>query len=269
MFDRRFNSFIFATKLGQGEYSRVKEGRHLETNTLVAVKLIKKSKLREDTKASILREVEIMKSLSDDGFTEEHLPHVVQLFDFYDTPRQYFLVCEMMQGGELFDRIVEKTYYSVNDAKECGRTLLNAVKFLHDRKVCHRDLKPENLLLKNFKSDTLLKIADFGFARKATGIMNTQCGTPGYVAPEVRNSFSYLSRKIHFDTNFSLLKILEKYDYGLGVDIWSVGVILYTLLAGYPPFLENDQKELYRKIKSGKCCLVRRVLEPAIQFLFF
>mmetsp|Transcript_3851 Transcript_3851/g.5223 ORF Transcript_3851/g.5223 Transcript_3851/m.5223 type:complete len:265 (-) Transcript_3851:359-1153(-) len=170
-----------------------------------------------------------MKSLNDDGFTVEHRPHVVQLFDFYDTPRQYFLVCEMMQGGELFDRIVEKTYYSVNDAKECGRTLLNAVKFLHDRKVCHRDLKPENLLLKNFKSDTLLKIADFGFARKATGVMNTQCGTPGYVAPE----------------------ILENYDYGLGVDMWSVGVILYTLLAGYPPFLENDQKELYKKIKNG------------------
>ena len=184
--------------MGQGVYSRVKEGRHRGTNTPVAVKLIRKSKLQEDDLAAVLQEVDILKDLSEScsscsnsdsdislGFTLDENPHYVQLFDFYDTSKQYLLVMEMMEGGELFDRIVERTYYSVNDAKECAKTMLEAVAFLHNRNICHRDLKPENLLLKDFSSDTKVKIADFGFAKRSTDRMNTQCGTPGYVAPEV------------------------------------------------------------------------------------
>jgi len=223
------------TTLGQGEYSRVKEGRHKKTSSPVAVKLIKKSKLRQDDHDMILSEVSILNELSSGsasgcvGFTLQENAYFVQMYDFYDCQRQYLLVLEMMKGGELFDRIVEKTYYRVNDAKQCAINLLKAVAFLHERHVCHRDLKPENLLLKDSSSENEVKIADFGFSKRSTERMSTQCGTPGYVAPE----------------------ILEYKDYGLAVDIWSAGVVLYTLLAGYPPFLENDQKELFRKIKSG------------------
>ena len=249
---------IVALKLGQGEYSRVKQGRHKDTDIPVAVKLIKKSKLQAEDLASVLQEVDILKELSSydenqaTGFTTTHNPHFVQLFDFYDTPKQYFLVLEMMEGGELFDRIVERTYYSVQDAKECCKNLLEAVQFLHERNICHRDLKPENLLLKDFTSDTKIKIADFGFAKRSTDRMNTQCGTPGYVAPEVSPLLIFLQTYHYiFLMLFMITKILCHDDYGLGVDIWSVGVILYTLLAGYPPFLENDQKDLFVKIKEG------------------
>ena len=138
---------------------------------------------------------------------------------------------ERMCGGELFDRIVAKAYYNEKEARDVCKILLEAVGYCHENHVAHRDLKPENLLLLAEDDDSAVKIADFGFAKKVKEpkSLSTQCGTPGYVAPE----------------------ILEGVPYDERADMWSVGVILYILLGGYPPFIENNQRDLFRKIRKG------------------
>ena len=138
-----------------------------------------------------------------------------------------------MKGGEVFDKLVQRKTYSELDARELLLVLLGAVKYCHDRSIVHRDLKCENLLLVTKESDHLgsIKVADFGFATRVHGLEKLpQCGTPGYVAPE----------------------ILKNESYGLACDMWSIGIIAYILLGGYPPFNEKNQKDIFKKIKSGK-----------------
>ena len=146
-------------------------------------------------------------------------------------PENYYLVMEVMSGGELFDRIVQKSFYSEKEARDLVKILLDAICYMHERNIVHRDLKPENLLLQNKDNDSDIRLADFGFAKRVKGnlSLSTQCGTPGYVAPE----------------------ILKGDKYGLAVDMWSIGVITYILLGGYPPFHDENQTQLYKKIKSG------------------
>ena len=155
------------------------------------------------------------------------------LHDFYTEDNYYYLVTEFMEGGELFDRIVEKSYYSEREARDLVKLLLEAIKYCHECNVVHRDLKPENLLLTSRSDDASIKLADFGFAKKiefdGEGL-STACGTPGYVAPE----------------------ILQGKTYGRSVDVWSIGVITYILLCGYPPFHDDNHNALFRKIKKGK-----------------
>jgi len=141
-------------------------------------------------------------------------------------------VTELVEGGELFDRIVSKTSYNEREARDLIKLLLDTLAYMHQKGVVHRDLKPENLLLCSESDDSAIKIADFGFAKRVTELSSheTACGTPGYVAPE----------------------ILRGDPYGTEVDIWSMGVICYVLLAGYPPFYDEDQKKLFKKIKEGR-----------------
>ena len=158
-------------------------------------------------------------------------PNIVRLIDFYDEPSQYLIAMEYLEGGELFDRIVKKAYYNEKEARDLAQIFLSAVKYMHDRNVVHRDLKPENLLLKSQSDDADVKIADFGFATIAEAdSLTEQCGTPGYVAPE----------------------ILGHKKYGKAVDMWSVGVITYILLGGYPPFHDDNQRQLFKKIQAAK-----------------
>lgn len=159
-------------------------------------------------------------------------PHIIRLYDFFIEPSTYYLVMEQMSGGELFDRIVAKAYYNEKEARDTCKILLEAMEHMHRNHVAHRDLKPENLLLVSKDDDSAVKIADFGFAKKVYEqcSLTTQCGTPGYVAPE----------------------ILEGTPYDERADMWSVGVILYILLGGYPPFIENTQRDLFRKIRRGE-----------------
>ena len=136
-----------------------------------------------------------------------------------------------VEGGELFDKIVSKTFYSEREARDVVFTLLSSIEYCHNRDIVHRDLKPENLLLASTTDDAAIKLADFGFAAKAVGnSLKTQCGTPGYVAPEILNNVPH----------------------GKPVDMWSIGVICYILLGGYPPFHDENQKNLFRLIKNAK-----------------
>lgn len=211
--------------LGTGAFSTVREGFHRSNADFsYAVKCINRKKMSEEDEAALLDEVGILKEL-------RHA-HIIRLYDFFEEPSTYYLVMERMRGGELFDRIVAKAYYNEKEARDTCLIVLQAVGYCHTNRVAHRDLKPENLLLLSEDDDTSVKIADFGFAKRVLepNSLSTQCGTPGYVAPE----------------------ILEGTLYDERADMWSVGVILYILLGGYPPFIESTQRDLFRKIRKGE-----------------
>jgi calcium/calmodulin-dependent protein kinase I len=210
--------------LGTGAFSTVREGFHRSnTNISYAVKCINRKKLTEEDELALMDEVAILKAM-------RHI-HIIRLYDFFSEASTYYLVMERMRGGELFDRIVAKAYYNEKEARDTCKIVLEAVGHCHSHKVAHRDLKPENLLLLSEDDDSAVKIADFGFAKRVKEPLSlkTQCGTPGYVAPE----------------------ILEGTPYDERADMWSVGVILYILLGGYPPFIESTQRDLFRKIRKG------------------
>lgn len=202
----------------------MKEVTHRVNKNNYAAKILTKAKLTKVDEIALRDEISILKSIEN--------PHVIYLYDVFDDKSYYYLVTELMLGGELFDRIVAKSSYNEKDARDVCKILYSALQYCHSKGIAHRDLKPENLLLMSKTDDKNIKIADFGFAKRVTGskCLLTQCGTPVYVAPEV------------------LLGV----PYGVKADMWSVGVITYILLGGYPPFIEKNQRELFKKIKRGQ-----------------
>jgi calcium/calmodulin-dependent protein kinase I len=216
------SDYTMKETLGEGGYGIVKEGIHNATGASYAVKIINRSKLSPEDEAAVLSEARILESISH--------PNIVKLMDLYIEPVSYYMIMEKVIGGELFDRIIAKTAYSEKEARDLVFLLLSSIKYLHDRNIVHRDLKPENLLMTSKNDDADIKLVDFGFASVVNGFSLTeQCGTPAYVAPE----------------------ILQGKPYGKPIDMWSFGVILYILLVGYPPFFDNDQQVLFRKIMKG------------------
>jgi serine/threonine protein kinase len=222
---KRFGDvYKMGKELGSGAFSIVKSGQHKQTGESFAIKIVTKSKLTQEDETALKDEIAVLKEL-------KH-PNIIQLYDVYEERDFYYLVTEQMAGGELFDRIVQKSYYNEKEARDVCKILFEAMAYCHSHKVAHRDLKPENLLLLSSDNDSNIKIADFGFAKKCPKpqCLKTQCGTPGYVAPE----------------------ILEGIPYDTQADMWSLGVIVYILLGGYPPFIEQNQRELFRKIRKGQ-----------------
>jgi len=159
-------------------------------------------------------------------------PNIIKLHEMIEAENKLYFVMELVTGGELFDRIVEKGSYSEEDAKVLVRKIVGAIEYLHKQDIAHRDLKPENLLVKSIEDDTEVKIADFGLSKiiDKDKMMQTACGTPGYVAPEVLNA--------------------EGYDRE--VDMWSVGVITYILLCGFPPFYSESVPEVFEQIMKAE-----------------
>mmetsp|Transcript_7744 Transcript_7744/g.11286 ORF Transcript_7744/g.11286 Transcript_7744/m.11286 type:complete len:475 (+) Transcript_7744:86-1510(+) len=210
-------------KLGDGAFSVVKKGAHRQTHKCYAIKIVTRAKLTKEDEIALVDEIRILTKL-------QHT-HIIRLYDTFTEPEHYYLVTELLEGGELFDRIVAKAFYNEKEARDVCKILFEAISYCHSKGVVHRDLKPENLLLMG-SNDSDIKIADFGFAKeaKSSAYLRTQCGTPGYVAPE----------------------ILEGVPYGAKADQWSLGVIVYILLGGYPPFVESNQRELFRKIRKGQ-----------------
>ena len=146
-------------------------------------------------------------------------PNVVKLFEIYDEGDVLYLVMELMEGGELFDRIVEKESYSEMEAAETIKPIIDSIRYCHENGIIHRDLKPENLLYMTTEQNSIIKISDFGLARFVQNeLATTACGTPGYVAPE----------------------IVGGKGYGKEVDYWSIGIILYIMLCGFPPFYDEN-----------------------------
>ena len=158
-------------------------------------------------------------------------PNIVRMRQVFDCTKTFYMVMELMTGGELFDRIVEKEKYSEEEARRVMQKLAEALVYCHSQGIVHRDLKPENLLYESEDEDANIKIADFGLAKLVSeaDMMATACGTPGYVAPEILSGTPYDEK----------------------CDMWSLGVILYILLCGFPPFYDENNAELFAQIKAG------------------
>eukprot|EP00744_Colponema_vietnamica_P001930 GILI01003122.1.p1 GENE.GILI01003122.1~~GILI01003122.1.p1 ORF type:complete len:325 (+),score=117.91 GILI01003122.1:112-1086(+) len=211
--------------LGQGTFAVVKRGIRKDTGEQVAVKIIDRTQLDPEDEAALQTEVEILHKV-------EH-PNVVKLKEIFDERTKLYMVMELMTGGELFDRIVQKEHYSEKEAADTIRPIVDAIRYCHKHGIVHRDLKPENLLYETEADDATIKISDFGLARlvsSSSEIMTTACGTPGYVAPE----------------------ILMGEGYTEAVDYWSIGVILYILLCGFPPFYDENNTLLFEQIKHAR-----------------
>lgn len=215
-----FNKYEIGKTLGQGNFAKVFHGRNVSTNENVAIKVIKKEKLKKERlMKQIKREVSVMSLV-------RH-PHIVELKEVMANKAKVFMVVEYVKGGELFAKVA-KGKMKEEIARKYFQQLISAVDFCHSRGVTHRDLKPENLLLDENED---LKVSDFGLSalpdqRRSDGMLVTPCGTPAYVAPEVL-------KKIGYD--------------GSKADIWSCGVILYALLCGYLPFQGENVMRIYSK----------------------
>jgi serine/threonine protein kinase len=140
--------------------------------------------MKKDDEAALRIEIDILGSLNHQN--------IVRQYEYFEEKDKFYVVLELLEGGELFDRIVKKTSYNEEEARQLVVILFNAIKYCHNNSIAHRDLKPENLLLASLDNDSDVKLADFGFAKRATGFsLSTQCGSPGYVAPEILNGVKY------------------------------------------------------------------------------
>ncbi|XP_023494773.1 calcium/calmodulin-dependent protein kinase type II subunit beta isoform X27 [Equus asinus] len=210
--------------IGKGAFSVVRRCVKLCTGHEYAAKIINTKKLSARDHQKLEREARICRLLKHSN--------IVRLHDSISEEGFHYLVFDLVTGGELFEDIVAREYYSEADASHCIQQILEAVLHCHQMGVVHRDLKPENLLLASKCKGAAVKLADFGLAIEVQGDQQAWfgfAGTPGYLSPEV----------------------LRKEAYGKPVDIWACGVILYILLVGYPPFWDEDQHKLYQQIKAG------------------
>ncbi|XP_060903208.1 MAP/microtubule affinity-regulating kinase 4 isoform X3 [Labrus mixtus] len=208
--------------IGKGNFAKVKLARHILTGREVAIKIIDKTQLNPTSLQKLFREVRIMKTLNH--------PNIVQLFEVIETEKTLYLIMEYASGGEVFDYLVAHGRMKEKEARAKFRQIVSAVHYCHLKNIVHRDLKAENLLL---DADANIKIADFGFSNEfsAGSKLDTFCGSPPYAAPELFQG--------------------KKYD-GPEVDIWSLGVILYTLVSGSLPFDGQNLKELRERVLRGK-----------------
>mmetsp|Transcript_10879 Transcript_10879/g.25483 ORF Transcript_10879/g.25483 Transcript_10879/m.25483 type:complete len:307 (-) Transcript_10879:703-1623(-) len=235
--------YSFGKELGSGAYSQVYLCREKKTKEEYAVKKITKANLESYDHDALKDEVNLLRSCD--------WPHIIKFKEFYDEKEYYYLITEVVAGGELFDRICDKMTYNEAEARDLVATFLKTLQYLHNRKIAHRDLKPENLLLRSKSNDTDVVLADFGFAQPTNGKSLRQvCGTPDYVAPEVIMCNDVDPTKPRDRKTGRPVYANPAYDFQC--DIWSAGVIVFILLGGYPPFQakdENDRDALFELIK--------------------
>lgn len=252
--------------LGEGAFSQVYKAWDKVSSKYVAIKIINKQNLTEKQLKNVDEEIKIMKQV-------DH-PNLLKLLDNHQTKYNHFLILEHIHGGEIFNKIIEYTYFSESLSKHVFLQLLSSLEYLHLNNIVHRDIKPENLLFKTIpfkksskqilrKSDDetkkdegefipnygggtigVIKLADFGLAKKlpsSNNYLNTPCGTAGYTAPEI----------INVNEEGSPTNLNEMNFYNKSVDIWSLGCFLYTILCGFPPFYDDNTNNLSNKIING------------------
>ncbi|XP_040844909.1 serine/threonine-protein kinase 33 isoform X1 [Ochotona curzoniae] len=224
--------YTFGRVLGQGSFGLVVEATNKETETKWAIKKVNKEKAGSSAVKLLEREVNILKSVR-----HEHIIHLEQVFE---TPKKMYLVMELCEDGELKKILDRKGHFSENETRWIIQSLASAIVYLHNKDIVHRDLKLENIMVKSSFIDANnemrlnIKVTDFGLAVKKQGrseaMMQTTCGTPIYMAPEVINA----------------------HDYSQQCDIWSIGVIMYMLLCGDPPFMASSEEKLFELIRKGE-----------------
>ncbi|CAD2222068.1 serine/threonine kinase [Angomonas deanei] len=236
---KRLGKYELGKTLGSGNFSKVKLAKDTETGKQWAIKVIDKEQLvRERMEEQLKREIAVMKMLRQ--------PNIIELHEVMQTSNHIYLVLELVTGGELFEKIAKQKRFTEDVARNYFHQLIAGVHYCHRQGIAHRDLKPENLLLDG--NDTL-KISDFGLSnlQRSNGqgggtMLQTVCGTPNYVAPEVLKE--------------------QGYD-GLMADVWSCGVVLFVMLAGYLPFDDENVNALFTKIERGEFRMARHFSEDA------
>lgn len=216
--------YEFLNEIGKGNYGTVVKARELNTNRIFAVKVIQKNRILESH--TFKQEIEILQFL-------DH-PNIVKLNECFETDRLLYLVQEFCEGGELFQKLVQEKNFTELKAAQIMRKLISAIIHCHNNNICHRDLKPENCLMVDNSANSDIKIIDFGLATfmNEQHLLNSICGTPFYVAPEVLSG-----------------------SYRMECDLWSLGVILYMMLSGSPPFTGRNNQEIITKVYSGNYSL--------------
>lgn len=215
--------YKFGKELGTGNFAVVKLATKRDTGAKFAIKIIDKA-LCAGKEDMIDMELAVLRQASH--------PNIVGMHEYFDTPEKLYLVLDYVEGGELFDRIVDEGNFTEKDASRIARQMTEAISYLHKLNIVHRDLKPENLLFAHRENTDRIMVTDFGLAKLIDDetTLKTACGTPNYVAPE----------------------ILMQRGYSKEVDVWSLGVILYILLCGYPPFYDESDAVLFEIIMKGK-----------------
>ncbi|XP_063800114.1 serine/threonine-protein kinase 33 isoform X2 [Pseudophryne corroboree] len=225
--------YAFGKKLGQGSFGVVIEATHRDTGRIWAIKKVNREKAGSSAVKLLEREVSILKRVNHD--------HIIHLEEVFETPKRMYLVMELCEGGELQGILERRTHLRESETRHVIHSLASAIAYLHKKDVVHRDLKLENILVKsNEQADDEemilnIKVTDFGLAVQKGGVgsenmLQSTCGTPIYMAPEVINA----------------------HDYSQQCDIWSIGVIMYMLLSGNPPFMGSSEEKLFQHIKRGK-----------------
>ncbi|KAJ6134866.1 hypothetical protein N7512_000026 [Penicillium capsulatum] len=228
--------YKFGRTLGAGTYGIVREAE-AQDGTKVAVKIILKKNVRGN-ESMVYDELEMLQKL-------QH-PHIVSFVDWFESKDKFYIVTQLATGGELFDRICDYGKFTEKDASQTIRQVLDAVNYLHRRNIVHRDLKPENLLYLTRASDSQLVLADFGIAKmleNPSEVLTSMAGSFGYAAPEV----------------------MLKQGHGKAVDMWSLGVITYTLLCGYSPFRAENLTDLIEECRAGRIIFHERYWKDVSQ----
>lgn len=233
-YDRK-NRYRMGRTLGAGTYGIVKEADCPDGK--VAVKIILKKNVKGNDQM-VYDELDMLQRL-------RH-PHIVRFVDWFESRDKYYIITQLATGGELFDRICEKGKFTEKDASKTIKQVLEAVDYLHQNDVVHRDLKPENLLYLSRDADSQIVLADFGIAKhldSPDGVLKTMAGSFGYAAPEV----------------------MLKRGHSKPVDMWSLGVITYTLLCGYSPFRSESLPDLIEETKHGRVVFHERYWKEVSQ----
>ena len=217
------DQYKIGSKLGEGAFGEVRLCTHRVSHEQRAVKVLKKETMDEEEMKSMLNEIQILKNL-------DH-PNIVKIYEYFEDSKRFYIVTDIIEGGELFDEITRRGHFTERDAAVLLKQVLSAIAYCHNNNIMHRDLKPENILLEESHDYEQAKIIDFGTAQTFDPAKQSkeQIGTPYYIAPEVLNK-----------------------KYGKECDIWSTGVIAYILLSGLPPFNGSTDGEIMAAIKKGQ-----------------
>ena len=232
-------NYILFEQIGMGTFSKVTRATHLLTEQTVAVKILQKDRIEDEVDVErIIREIEILKNI--------HHPNIVQMYETYSTIHNIYLMMELVKGGDLFDYICSHTFLSEKKACNFFRQIISVIEYLSSIGISHRDIKPENILLDTEQKN--IKIIDFGLSNycKKNELLKSSCGSPCYASPEMLSGDPY---------------------YGITTDIWSSGIVLYSMLVGSLPFDDQELHKLYEQIKVGKFYLPSTLSMEAIDLL--
>ena len=238
-YSKMIGNYILFDQIGMGTFSKVTRAVHILTEQVVAVKILDKEKIEDDIDVErIIREIEILKNISH--------PNIAQMFETYSTIHNIYLMMEYIEGGDLFEYINKNLFLPEQKACYIFRQLIGVIEYLNIMGISHRDIKPENILLDKDKNN--IKVIDFGLSNYCQGktLLHSSCGSPCYASPEMLSGEPY---------------------QGITTDLWSSGIVLYSMLVGSLPFDEQELQKLYEQIKIGKFFLPSTLSLEAIDFL--